>query len=316
NMKASKSADAWRYSIGIVIALKPTYLFFGLPIGAAFICQYLKSRRLGLILAAFLMLMIVAIPNILQYRHALAIFELAPLERQRHAELAPLFARTTVENVMAAIRPAIVEWFLQMFVNTAAIPIFLVGCYQALKQKKWQSDHGIFWVAWLASFLIFSSAFILRFREHAYYMTPMLMFAAMASAHGIGFMLKSNRWRRWTCLLLILIPLVMVGRVQHRWIRTKQVPEELLSRSTEFQEIIPERDRVLIIGDDSPNIYLYYLHRKGVYLPGSVTRENVNYYRDKGFQWVVSDNLAKLDGISDMMEIKGRIGNFVVFKFR
>ncbi len=296
---------------------KPTYLFFGLPIGVIFICQLLKSRRLGLIFAAFLFFLIVAVPNVLQYMHAVEIFEHAPIERQRHAELSPLFNQTTFDNVMAAIRPAIVEWFLQMFVNTAAIPIFLVGCYQAIRQKKWRSEHGLFWLAWIASFLVFSSAFILRFREHAYYMTPMLMFAAMASAYGINTLLKSRRWRGIICVLLILVPMVMVGRVYHRWTRAKQVPEELLTRSGEFQKLIPPAERVLIIGDSSPNIYLYYLHRKGVFIPGKVTRDQVDYYREKGFKWVVNDaRESDIQDITDMLNPVERIGSFAVYQIR
>lgn len=316
--------ERWRFLfwlgaclISLSTLTKPTYLFFGLPIGAVFIGQYWKTRRNGLMLAAFLVFLIVAIPNILQYRHALELYQLAPLERQRHTELAPLYSQTTISNIMAAIRPAVAEWFLQMFVNILAIPIFLVGCYQAIKQKKWQSERGIFWVSWLTSFLVFSSAFILRFREHAYYMTPMLMFAAMASAYGVKFMLGSRKWKLLTVLLLILMPVTMIGRVEHRWTRAKQVPEELLTRSGEIQEMIPKEDRVLIVGDSSPNIYLYYIRHKGVVITGAVTRSKVEYYKKKGFKWIVGDvNTSKLEAVADMLELRGRVGNFWVFKLQ
>jgi len=303
--------------ISLSTLTKPTYLFFGLPIGVIFISRYLKTRRFGLIVAAAALFLIVAVPNVLQYLHALDIFRQAPLERQRHAELAPLYGQTTLQDVMSAIRPAVVEWFLQMFVNTAAVPIFLVGCYRAVRNRTWRGEAGLFWLAWLASFLVFASAFVLRFREHAYYMTPMLLPAALGSAYGVGTMLSSRRWRALTCLLLVLVPLVMVGRVYHRWTWAKQVPVELLTRSAEFREVIPRAERVLIIGDSSPNIYLYYLGRKGVFIPGQVSVAAIGYYKDKGFKWAVSDvGEADLQAVTHLLQPVARIGSFTIHRIR
>ena len=109
----------------------------------------------------------------------------------------------------------------------------------------------------------------------------------------------------------------MVGRVYHRWTHSKQVPEELLTQSASFQKLIPEDDRVLIIGDSSPNIYLYYLHRKGVFLHGRGTPNQIDYYRDRGFKWIVSENRgSELLIIGDMIKKTGTVGNFSIYRIQ
>ena len=44
---------------------------------------------------------------------------------------------------------------------------------------------------------------------------------------------------------------------------TKQVPDELY-HTEQINSYIPKDEMVLIFGDKSPVIYLYYLNRKGV----------------------------------------------------
>ena len=59
-----------------------------------------------------------------------------------------------------------------MFVNTAAIPIFIYGIFHAIKHKNFKNDT-LFLMFWLLSFLLFLYSFT-QFREHAYYLTPLI----------------------------------------------------------------------------------------------------------------------------------------------
>ena len=56
----------------------------------------------------------------------------------------------------------------------------------------------------------------------------------------------------------------MIGRVYHRWVYTKQVPDELLYSSEIFRAEIPEKKQIIVHGDGTPGVYLYFLNRKGV----------------------------------------------------
>ena len=63
----------------------------------------------------------------------------------------------------------------------------------------------------------------------------------------------------WEKLIHPLMPLVMIGRVSHRWIDNKQVPDELLYSSHLFQKIIPKNDKIMVFGDNTPVVFLYYI---------------------------------------------------------
>jgi 4-amino-4-deoxy-L-arabinose transferase-like glycosyltransferase len=296
---------------------KATYLFFGLPVAYLFLYQYDQHRNRKVFVVAGLTAVIVLVPNILIYLHSKTLFEAAPIERQYYAVLKPEFFPGSWQDIAATLRPAVVEWFLQMFVNTAAIPFFLIGGYQAIRHRKWQTPAGRFWIAWILSFAVFSVFFFTQFREHAYYLTPLLVLAAFTSSYGVDRLLQKKRYRLLVVILVVLVPLVMVGRVGHRWTSARQVPPALLYEAHRFQEIIPAAEPVLIVGDDSPVVFLYYLHRKGVVIPADVSPADLNRYRTAGFRWVVSHvPLSELPAIRQQSpEPVAEIGGFVVFRW-
>ena len=49
-----------------------------------------------------------------------------------------------------------------MFVNTAAIPIFIYSIFHVIKHKNFKNDTAYFLMFWLLSFLIFSLFFLLN----------------------------------------------------------------------------------------------------------------------------------------------------------
>jgi 4-amino-4-deoxy-L-arabinose transferase-like glycosyltransferase len=296
---------------------KATYLFFGLPVAVLFFDQYRRQRHLAVLLVAVLTALIVLVPNGWIYLHSKALFEASPVERQYYAVLKPEFFPRSWEDFAATLRPAVMEWFLQMFVNTAAIPFFVVGCYQAIRQRKWATPTGRFWIAWILGFLVFSVFFFTQFRQHAYYLTPLLVLAAFTSGYGADWIRRKRTWRLLLVILVVLTPLVMVGRVGHRWTSARQIPSELLYEAHRFQAVIPPDEPVLVVGDDSPVVFLYYLHRKGVVIPADITDANLNRYRAAGFRWVVSHvPLSDLPAIyRQSPETVTEIGTFVVLRW-
>ncbi|MBU2511246.1 glycosyltransferase family 39 protein [bacterium] len=315
--------QSWNYKFWLGILLislgtlsKATYLFFGLSVAYLFFYQFYKDRNYITLVVAFVSLLIVLIPNALIYLHSNNLAELAPYERQKGVTLSARHFMQSWQDFIATLKPAVIQWFLEMYVNTMAIPFFLIGSYFALKNKKWRSKQGQFWVMWLISFLIFSLFFFSRFRQHAYYMTPILVFAAMGSTYGIEISLRSGKARLFICILLFCIPFVMVGRVGHRWLWAKQVPNELLYQSEEIQQAIPEDARIMVFGDNTPIVYLYYLHRKGLSLSPSVEKEKLKEYYEQGIRYVVSEiPISMISGLRDFSMVKiTQIGNFAVYR--
>ncbi len=309
----------WKFWLGIILILlgtisKATYLFFGLPIAYLFISQFFLNRNPKVLVTAVISFLVITLPNLFLYIHSKRLFDESPIERQAHTVLKSYFYISSWSDITTTLRPAIVEWFLQMFVNTAAIPFFMVGCYLVLRNKKWRSRTGKFFLMWLISFFVFSFFFFTQFRQHAYYLTPLLVFAAAGSAQGMDFLWKKNKFRLLLFVLIICVPLVMVGRVGHRWLWSKQVPDELLYRAEEFEKVIPENERVLVF-DSSPFIYLYYLHRKGVTASPSISQKTLEQYQENGFKYIVSEySLSKIPALQKKrIKTVAKIGDFGVF---
>jgi len=315
--------EKWNISffMGLVLviistATKLIYLFYGLPIAYLFLRQYLKSRRPFVLLIAGVSGAAILLSNYYLFEHGRFLMAEAPIERRSTIMLHydPLLTDWSI--IFSTLRWTVNEWFLQMYVNTAAIPIFFVGCYLAIKRKGWRSDLGKFWSIWLLSFLIFTFFFFPHFRDHGYYLTSISLIAALGSSYGVGPFLKHRKWKRFVLVLLVMVPLVMVGRVSHRWGSAKQVPDTLLYHTDEIQQSIPKDEQVLVIGDSSPVIFLYFLHRKGIVIDKDISEEKLSYYLDKGFRYIVS-NISP-DHIPVLLKKKyqqmGQVDKFVVLR--
>ncbi len=66
------------------------------------------------------------------------------------------------------------------------------------------------------------------------------------------------------------------------------MPKELLHSAHKIEKAIPKEEQILVIGNDSPLIYLYYIHRKGVTIHQSISDEDLERFRNLGFWYVVS----------------------------
>ena len=101
-----------------------------------------------------------------------------------------------------------------------------------------------------------------------------------------------------------------------RWTNHLQVPEELLHRSEEFSKIIPKNDLVLVMGDSTPNVYLYYLARKGMVKNDfKSTESGLQTLRSRGFRWLIyrGDDAGDATTPSGMV-LSANIGSFRVYR--
>ena len=53
--------------------------------------------------------------------------------------------------------------------------------------------------------------------------------------------------------------IVMIGRVSHRWIDNKQVPDQLLYSSHNIQTHIPSQDKIIVHGKGQKEIFVKQL---------------------------------------------------------
>ena len=104
-------------------------------------------------------------------------------------------------------------------------------------------------------------------------------------------LMKNRIGQKIGFFFLVMIPIVMIGRVSHRWINNKQVPDLLLNSSYNLQSHIPKEDKIIVDGDSTPLVFLYFLNRKGISIDmDSIKLEKLNEYKKNGIKWVLSLN--------------------------
>ena len=307
----------WLGGLFLVMATlsKATWLFFGLPLAWLFVSQLRRNKNLKVLINGGLLGALVLVPSLFIFKHARQIYDLAPQERQYYIELGPKPFPEDLIGILTPLWKGFFEWYPQIYINWALLPFFVYGIWVAFKHKAHKSERGLFFLIWLISYLAFVPLFLVQLTQHEYYLTPLLVIAAMASAYGIeAFLLsKGQRIKHVAILLLVFSQIIMVGRVSHRWQSARQVPDELLERLPEFEEVLPKEARLLIIGDPGPVVWLYYLNRKGLVQPIQVVdAETLDRYQSQGIDWLVTDdeNVAHKEALKDRLELVKEIGHF------
>ncbi len=264
-----RSIDYRLWVLGLIVTTlatlaKPTYLFFGLPLAYVF----MKKRRL---LLGGLTALILLGTNGLVLRHAKALYDASPLERQVHTPIGPAERPQSWADLSHNLGVSLGNWFVEMNVGHAALIFFAVGLWLAWKNRGKATLARGFWIAWGVSFAAFASLFVMRFADHDYYITATLPAAALLSAQGAHHLLRSQKGQRFALILLALVPIMSLNRIMGRNNRP-QVPAVLLSQEAgSIVEGIPRSDLVLVEGDKTPIVFLYYLQRKGLSFDTRVT---------------------------------------------
>jgi hypothetical protein len=284
----------WQFWLGIlfitIAALsKSSWLFFGLPLAYLFLSRFWQDRRYSTLIVGIMAGALVLIISGIQYIHQMELAHLAPFERASESTFSYKSFPTDTRIILKVLNALFTNWLPQFYINYGAIPMFIAGIWYALLHKNHQTTIGGFWGAWLVSFFIYFLLFFISFDDDGeYYLTPILPLVAFISMSGAQKLLQFRYWRQVVFLLVCLIPFFMIGRVSHRWITHRQVPDSLLYRAQEVQKIIPEDKQVIVIGDASPIVFLYFIHRKGVAESADISEDRLRSLMKNGFQWVFS----------------------------
>lgn len=243
---------------------KPTFLFFGLPL-AIFVGRDLIGEKSPKLLKPVIGTgVMVAMANAFFIGHAAKLYQQAPIERAVHTPIGPAMHIPTWQEFWRNVEAAATTWFIEMNINLAALPLFLFGAYLLLRHQVQRNQQGrIFWLGWTLSFAIFSIFFLSRYGDHDYYITPTLPLAALISSYGAARLWEIRRGRIALAVLAPIIIVVAVLRGYGRWYKFPQVPETLRTKAEDIAKVIPKDDLVLVQGDSTPIVFLYYLQRKG-----------------------------------------------------
>ena len=306
--------------LALALLFKGVWLFFGLVIAQLFLESYFKFKEKKIFLISIASGAIILLPMALQMNHQAELAALAPMERGGEAILS--YSREMPESWLKffqIMQAAMGTWFLQLYVNLAAVPMFFVGLYTAIKSRSYlKTENGRFWFSWFISFFIFFLAFFYHFHaDGGYYSTPILPFAAWFSTMGATLYLERPRWRKAIIILACILPTVMIFRVEARWHRNAQVPIELRTHASEITNLIPKDGRVLVVWDQNYSVALYYIKRKGYTWPYSLSRQQLIGFKNRGIGWILffREN-GEIPAWPEMIELKGEVGRYQVYKIK
>ncbi|OGH01586.1 MAG: hypothetical protein A2600_11570 [Candidatus Lambdaproteobacteria bacterium RIFOXYD1_FULL_56_27] len=302
----------------LAVLFKATWLIFGLPLAFLYLRSFRKKPSLSLGLMALGTAGLMLGLFYLQYRHQMALYEAAPWERAQETYLTTKSFPRDWAVIQDVLRQAVGTWLFGFHINLAALPFWLYGGYLAFQKRSWSRDNGIFWSLWLLSFCIYGLLFFVSFGpDGEYYMTPLLPFNAYLIQSGYHSLVARPKAKKAVLLFLCLIPIVMVYRVVGRWNHRLQVPEELLYRAPEIEALIPDKQRVLVVGDDGQIIFLYYLHSKGVAFSRELSPSELDRYHKAGFGTLVwFEPQGRVDNLKDQLIPTGKVGRFQVYQIR
>lgn len=312
-----------RFAIGTLLLIlatlaKPTYLFFGLPVAAWVLPEVWRQKRLGSWLALGVSGFFIGAANLLVFRHAKTLYEASPWQRQFHTPIAAPPIPSDWNLIGENVQKAATTWFLEMNLNLGAIPFLFLALVLIFQYRSDNNRARNFWLAWTLSLLIFCTMFVVRLADHDYYITASLPLAAWLSSFGAKRWIQSGK-HKWVLLffLLIAVPYLGVTRAYGRFFGKPQVPATLLEHAEEIAKVIPKTDLILVDGDKTPIVFLYYLKRKGLSLSqaeGKLTAEEL-----KPFRWLVRYNDSEaLSPHANLLRLKNpvKIRDFTVFSIQ
>ncbi len=286
-----------RYSSGTLFLLlatlaKPTYLFFGLPILVWILRPLLQQKSARAWAAVIGSGLTIALANGLVIRHAKQLYEASPWQRQFHTPIGSPGIPSDWPLIWENISKAVTTWFLEMNLNLGAIPLLFVALFYIFNHSSDDNRTRNFWLAWCVSLCLFCTLFVVRLADHDYYLTASLPLAAWLSSLGAKRWILSGRYKvALTFVLLVAVPYLGITRAYGRFFGKPQIPETILEHSDELQTLIPKDDLILVDGDKTPIVFLYYLKRKGLSLSqaeGLIKAEEL-----KPFRWLVRWNDSK-----------------------
>jgi len=174
----------------------------------------------------------------------------------------------------------LLQWPVELWIGWTMAPVFIYGCYRAVKEKS--ARLYLVWI--VASYLTFVLVSA-HSGSHDYY--TMIIVPPLAVLTGMGFngLFKASGWRKQLAIILIIIaPVAACVRVAPRF--GPQDQYEAIRGAVD--NVIPRGDLVMV-EEESMAIRLYQLNRHGWPVRGGVTLVGVRGMIDQGGEWLVLD---------------------------
>jgi hypothetical protein len=208
----------------------------------------------------------------------------------------------------------LVQWLPELFLNYAAFALFLWG----IAAKPPGMSRALL-VAWAAGGLAYVVAFLPMFEMHDYYAIALLPLFVFLATSGFASMRAGHAGVRTAAAILlggaiVLGPLRGLSRLEG-----VHPASDLATLEPFLDQVIPDRHALVIAANDpSPNIYLYFMHRKGWSAMSTMSVRELESRMILGARYLVSDSrdLENRPEIAERLHELGRHGRFRVFQLQ
>ena len=201
----------------------------------------------------------------------------------------------TLTNYLDYIAHNFISTIPELYINYAALFLFVVGVFLAVKRKiilkNKMATYLFFGFMGVLAYIFFELNMIAT--VHDYYLFPLLPFLFLISLYGFNVLIQQkNRFLKTMAILCILLmPLTAYLRSQTRWnVVNPGFNKALYLYKTQIEKIIPQNAICLTGNDNSGMINLYYLNRKGyTFFEDQLNVDIINHYKQKGVSYLVSN---------------------------
>lgn len=216
------------------------------------------------------------------------------------------------------IKKTFIQWLPELYINYAQFVFFLIGIPVFIRNESKQKK--IFVLVYGLSFMLYYLAFLPQFEIHDYYFIPALPLLLLFCIRGCEYLISLSFQKKWiyylTTFLILIMPILGSVRSLSRFEEAEK-PWDLLTIEKHIDHVIPDRKKlILVAGDFSPCIYLYYMHRKGWPVSDTLSEQELQEYMQQGAAYLISSS----DKINTNMKIlmkmnkKSQYGKFVIYE--
>ncbi len=218
------------------------------------------------------------------------------------------------------LRKVFVQWLPELYINYPAFVFFLLGCV-ALGRVENKEVRTLLWL-YLIPFAVYFVFFLPMFDIHDYYAIPLLPVLVVITVLGLKRIPDHSKTMRWVpgvaVTLLLIVPVVGSVRSLSRF-EGAYIDPDLMASEQALDNAIPDRKALVIAAhDDSPSIYLYFMHRKGWHATDAVSASDFRQMIRDGAKYLVSDSRTleeRLDVRDHLTEVSS-FGRFKIFRLK
>jgi hypothetical protein len=216
------------------------------------------------------------------------------------------------------IKKTFIQWLPELYINYAQFVFFLVGIPAFFRNENKQKK--VFVLIYGLSFLLYYMAFLPQFEIHDYYFIPALPLLLLFCIKGFEHLLSLSFQKKWisylTTFLILIMPILGCVRSLSRF-EDADKPWDLLTIENHLNRVAPNRKKlILVAGDASPCIYLYYMHRKGWPVSDTMSEQQLKEYIQQGASYLVSSSV-KINTNPEILNNAKKIshyGRFVIYE--